>query len=416
MKDLRKWYREIVTKLDQISDNILVDMTTTFNEVHYFASLADRLLIEQENQLKKARSHQDMNIIEERINQIIFEIELLQSLSFHLNCDSVKLIGKLQINFNNNDIKLNDPLIPVSSYRFLISRNDAIKLNELSLSFCHLTSLHNESISECVLTFIVFDFDSFLNTFKTYWNLFTKTNQIRLLMCPTQISFILEQSNETLNYLEDSFQLNQIKIFPDFCPKSDEKILLINGKQHDLIIDCIEEIYYNIEEKNNRKQNIKLYNPSHLSTKDMDDIINKNLDYGGFIQNQIRTNYSRANLFEHTESSDDDDDDDLWNENDEWWHYSSNGNMSSEVIQREINVNNIQAGVNALRIDRIKQKTGAYVYINGANQDLKRTVFIKGTREQVDRAYACIDTLLDRHKNGKLPMKQRCSHDKSKEK
>ncbi|CAF4391330.1 unnamed protein product, partial [Adineta steineri] len=124
MKDLRKWYREIVTKLDQISDNILVDMTTTFNEVHYFASLADRLLIEQENQLKKAKSHQDMNIIEERINQIIFEIELLQSLSFHLNCDSVKLIGKLQINFNNNDIKLNDPLIPTSSYRFLISRID----------------------------------------------------------------------------------------------------------------------------------------------------------------------------------------------------------------------------------------------------------------------------------------------------
>ena len=33
-------------------------------------------------------------------------------------------------------------------------------------------------------------------------------------------------------------------------------------------------------------------------------------------------------------------------------------------------------GVNASRIDRIKQKTGAYVYINGEASDLKRTVII----------------------------------------
>jgi hypothetical protein len=73
-------------------------------------------------------------------------------------------------------------------------------------------------------------------------------------------------------------------------------------------------------------------------------------------------------------------------------------------------------GLNATRIDRIKQKTGAYVYINGETSDLKRTVIIKGTRGQVDRAYAWIENLIERHKTNKLPIKPQRSYVKRKEK
>ena len=66
-------------------------------------------------------------------------------------------------------------------------------------------------------------------------------------------------------------------------------------------------------------------------------------------------------------------------------------------------------GVNATRIDRIKQKTGAYVYISGESSDLKRTVIMKGTRGQVDRAYLCIENLIEKYKSGKLPIKPRHS-------
>jgi hypothetical protein len=41
---------------------------------------------------------------------------------------------------------------------------------------------------------------------------------------------------------------------------------------------------------------------------------------------------------------------------------------------------------------------------------------MKGTRGQVDRAYACIENLIEKHKNGKLPIKQRHSYGKRKEK
>jgi hypothetical protein len=81
-------------------------------------------------------------------------------------------------------------------------------------------------------------------------------------------------------------------------------------------------------------------------------------------------------------------------------------------------ISNIYAGliigINATRIDRIKQKTGAYVYINGETNDLKRTVIMKGTRGQVDRAYAYIENLIEKHRNNKLPIKQRRVHGKRK--
>lgn len=70
--------------------------------------------------------------------------------------------------------------------------------------------------------------------------------------------------------------------------------------------------------------------------------------------------------------------------------------------------------MNATRIDRIKQKTGAYVYINGETNDLERTVIMKGTRGQVDRAYGFIENLIEKYKNNKLPIKQRRLHGKQK--
>jgi hypothetical protein len=77
-EDLYKWKRKIILKFDDIYDNILDDMSQTFDDVHYFASFTNAILIEQEEQLEKATSNEEINIIEERINQIIAEVELLQ--------------------------------------------------------------------------------------------------------------------------------------------------------------------------------------------------------------------------------------------------------------------------------------------------------------------------------------------------
>ncbi|CAF0885868.1 unnamed protein product [Rotaria sp. Silwood1] len=458
IEDLNRWHTNTVAQLNEMHDNILFDMKRTLDDVHHFASFTNELLIEQENQLKKAKSNEEIDIIQERINQIISEVQFLQLLSFRLNYDSVKFNGKLSINYNNNEIKSNTSLMPTfpcfsttsqkisdsfelstnnkqsillhTKYRFLISRIDGIELKKKLLPVFHLTFYSNELINECVLTFNVSNLDSSLKTFTLYWNLFPNHYEIRMLITPDNASFLMDKLNEISCSLLKRFQLNQIKIFSNSCPKSDERILLINGKQRDLIKDCVEEIYFNIEENNKKqytKQNIKLYNPANLSNDDINEIILSNLDYGGFITKQTTltsVHHSQMHVTEDEESDDDDDDDndddDLWDENDEWWNFRNTRDNNTDIIQREMIISNKYAGVvigvNASCIERIKQKTGAFVYINGETNDLKRTVIMKGTREQVDRAYACIENLIERYINDKSSMKQQHLHGKHKEK
>ncbi|CAM2712519.1 unnamed protein product [Rotaria socialis] len=434
IEDLHTWHKNIVSQLDQMYDNILLDMKNTYEDVQYFASFTSKLLLEQENLLQQATSNDEINTIQERINEILTEITFLQSLSFHFNCDSVKLHGKLQLNLNKIPIKSNHSLMATlpcidnasqtiihssklptrnkqsillsTTYRFLISRIDAIELKKTSLSIFHLTSSDNQSINDCVLTFNVFNLVSFLNAFTAYWNLFPKNNEIRVLIPQYNVSYLADKLNETSRSLTNRFQLDQINVFPCSCPKSDERILLIKGTRRDYIKDCIREIYFNIEKYNENegiKQDINLYNPSNLTNDDINEIILSNMDYGGFIQNRNKSVNENQSKIDTTE--DEDSDDDLWDENDDWWNFRNTRDGSTEIIQREMIVSNKHAGaiigVNASYIDRIKQKTGACVYINGQINDLKRTAIMKGTREQVDRAYLFIENLIDRNINDK---------------
>lgn len=239
------------------------------------------------------------------------------ALSFHLNCDSVELNGNLNITLNDVDIKSNNSLINVlpnlynacltlskssksqknkkktalvnTTYRFLITRIDALELQRKNLSLFHLTPLTKESIDECVLTFNVFSLKSFIGAFTSFWDLFPNRDEIRVLIRSDYMSYLLDESNKTFPTLENSFKFGQIKPFLSLCPKSDERILLIQGIRHDLMRNCIEELYLKLEKctkNDDRKQAIKLYNPSNLTDDDINDIMMSNLDYGGFIQNQ----------------------------------------------------------------------------------------------------------------------------------
>jgi hypothetical protein len=113
-----------------------------------------------------------------------------------------------------------------------------------------------------------------------------------MLIPQSNVSFIVGKLGETSRQLAKRFQLDKIKSFVNVCPKSDEKILLINGKRRNLIKNCIEEIYFNIHEQYKNEisnQNIRLYNPGNLSNKDIEEIIISNVDYGGFMLNRTKS-------------------------------------------------------------------------------------------------------------------------------
>jgi hypothetical protein len=78
IKNLHQWSTKIVSQVDEMCDNILTDMNTAFEDVHYFASFTNALLIEHENQLEKATSNEEIDILQDRINQILAEVQLLQ--------------------------------------------------------------------------------------------------------------------------------------------------------------------------------------------------------------------------------------------------------------------------------------------------------------------------------------------------
>ncbi|CAF4093582.1 unnamed protein product [Rotaria magnacalcarata] len=226
-----------------------------------------------------------------------------------------------------------------------------------------------------------------------------KNNEIRMLIPQYNVSYLTNKLNETSRSLIDRFKLDQINFFPCSCPKSDERILLISGTRRDYIKDCIQEIYFNIEKYNENediKQDINLYNPTNLTNDDINEIILSNMDYGGFIRNRNKAVNENQSKIEATEDE---------KSNDDWWNFRNTRDSSSEIIQREMIVSNKHAGaiigVNASHIDRIKQKTGAYVYIDDQVNGLKRTAIMKGTREQVDRAYLFIENLIERNINDK---------------
>ncbi|CAF4847926.1 unnamed protein product, partial [Rotaria socialis] len=77
IEDLHTWDKNIVSQLDQIYDNILLDMKNTYEDVQYFASFTSKLLLEQENLLQQATSNDEINTIQERINEILTEITFL---------------------------------------------------------------------------------------------------------------------------------------------------------------------------------------------------------------------------------------------------------------------------------------------------------------------------------------------------
>ena len=132
--------------------------------------------------------------------------------------------------------------------------------------------------------FNVSDLDSFLNALTSFWNSIPNINEIPILTPEYSISFVKGESDRTLCSLVKRFQLDEIEVFRHTCPKFDKRILLINGKQCNLIQDCVEEIYFNSEKENSKNQHknhdTQLYDPGKLSVDDIKDIEILHLDYG----------------------------------------------------------------------------------------------------------------------------------------
>jgi hypothetical protein len=60
--------------------------------------------------------------------------------------------------------------------------------------------------------------------------------ELRLLFQKKFISILTGKRNERLDRLRDKYQLDMIKVFPQTCPQSDERIVLLRGQYNEYII------------------------------------------------------------------------------------------------------------------------------------------------------------------------------------
>jgi len=79
VEDLTRWKNEADIQIEQMFESTRNEITKTMNDIQDFCLLADALLIEQENQLEQAKDNEQIDLIEKQIEQILPEIEFLQS-------------------------------------------------------------------------------------------------------------------------------------------------------------------------------------------------------------------------------------------------------------------------------------------------------------------------------------------------
>jgi len=64
----------------------------------------------------------------------------------------------------------------------------------------------------------------------------TTQYELRLLFQKKFIPILTGKRNERLDRLRDKYQLDMVKVFPQTCPKSDERVVLLRGQYSEYII------------------------------------------------------------------------------------------------------------------------------------------------------------------------------------
>ncbi|CAF1192635.1 unnamed protein product [Didymodactylos carnosus] len=418
---LKEWKLLMIEKLNSIHDKTVDELDISYTQLKNFKIIIDKLLTKQISELQNSSnlSREKMNEIKTKLNPLLNEIEQFEHLSLRLNDEQIQISGKLNLlKISLPSIAHNEQTSPVDTsieqnlscktikqkYRLLISINHASKLEQLSkLSSVHLSPLIDK-VPERILTIDVEKLVLFLNIFDQITSLLNEGNEIRVLIHHQCAPYVIGKLGQTSKTLQKRYKLETIQVFSECCPESDERVLVLRGP-YENIKNCLEEIYYNIEQSTIEIKTMKLYDPK------MNDE-NCLTDYGGYID--IKKNIQRAHLktsimnkniqqitFSNGNQNNGDEDVTFLNENDERRLYFHDydykrGNFVSKITTVSDKQAGILIGVRAMRIQSICQQSGAKVYVGGEFSDSERPVFVKGNSKQVAHAVELIDKLIKR--------------------
>lgn len=103
-----------------------------------------------------------------------------------------------------------------------------------------MLELSCQSSIECILTIInQNDLDASIDILTDLMIAFKCTSiqyELRLLFQKKFLSIITGKRNERLDRLREKYQLDMVKTFPQTCPQSDERVILLRGQHTEYII------------------------------------------------------------------------------------------------------------------------------------------------------------------------------------
>jgi len=103
-----------------------------------------------------------------------------------------------------------------------------------------MLELSCQSSIECILTIInQNDLDASIDILTDLMIAFKYSStqyEIRLLFQNKFLSIITGKRNERLDRLREKYQLDMVKIFPQTCPKSDERVVLLRSHHSEYMI------------------------------------------------------------------------------------------------------------------------------------------------------------------------------------
>lgn len=471
-------------------NNQLYDQLLTFQNI--MKKLLEEQIIKQLLMMKnnsQSINSEELDQIEQSLEQIKEQIELMKRYDVQLDSSHVELTGDLQLN-KTTDFSKHQPLPypppsppppPQFQSSFSVPNHDHTRPPSASDSFDHkptapvwtdatrqgLNSLSHylpfrllipnyvreqlienfdieqfdtdlklscESSIECILTIInQNDLDASIDILMDLMNAFKCSSiqyELRLLFQKKFIPILTGKRTERLDRLRDKYQLDMIKVFPQTCPQSDERIVLLRGQHNEYIIYCLREIIQNVLEQGHftdedNDQSYVMYDPSVNYDE------SSAHEYGGYKSNDIceitsnkdivassedlTETKQRSTVSIHSSSSSsltknrnnsednplnyDDTESEFEDEDDDGFKQTKSSD-DKRIFVKELNyVKGRQVGLLigpfGQHITQIREQTGAKIHLT--NDDNEPSV-IKGTKSQINQALRLIKQCLQTQK------------------
>ncbi|CAF0753494.1 unnamed protein product [Adineta steineri] len=491
-QQLDDWKNSMYNQVQSMKIHMLKQNAQSFEQLIKFQNLSKKLLEEtlikqlliMKNNPQSINSEQ-LDEIEQHLQQMNNEIELMKQLDIQFDPSNIDITGELQLHkmtdFSKHqplpqpprsppplqsipsmpdktsdhtptspDPTEHKPTAPVWTdttrqglnslsrylpFRLLIPnyvREELIRNFDIE-QFNAMLEVSCQSSIECILTIInQNDLEASIDILTDLLIAFKCSStqyELRLLFQKKFLSIIAGKRNERLDRLREKYQLDMVKIFPQTCPQSDERVVLLRSQHNEYIIYCLREILQNVLEQahftdEDNTPSYSMYDPSVNYDE------SSAHEYGGYKSNDVceitsntnitasledlteskqqstvsihsssssslskqRNNSEEAPLnFDDTEPESDDNDDEF---------KRSKSSDDKRIFVKKLNsVKGRQVGLLigpfGQHITQIREQTGAKIHLT--NDDNEPSV-IKGTKSQINQALRLIRECLQTQK------------------